>query len=540
MPSSTHTPSRSADQREQAGTRARDRYSTSLWVWVLKIVVLGVVTALCAFGAIASALASSWWMVAGFVVIGLAVLLIYLPPNRFIPAKYLTPGLIFLLIFTVGAMAYTIWVGFTNYGDGHNSSKADAVAAIQANNQARVPDSAALPAAIGEKDGKLWLLVTTDKAAGQVKAGTNDTALEVVEGAELTSLGAVKAAPGYTILPFSEISKRSKEVSELKVPVSDQVADGYYRTTTGSQAYLYQSTMTYDPAKDTFTNAEGTVFSNNGEGSFAASDGTVLNPGWRIGVGFDNFRTAFTDPAIRGPFAQVTAWTFAFAFLSVFTTFVLGLFLAITLNDTRMRGQKIYRTLMILPYAFPAFLSALVFAGLFNTDFGFINQVLLGGASIPWLTGAWWAKLAILITNLWLGFPYMFLVSTGALQSIPEDILEAATIDGASAWRTFLNIKLPLLMVPLAPLLISSFAFNFNNFTLIFLLTRGYPQFPNTTINVGQTDILISMVYKIAGLDGSARHDYGLASAFSVLIFIMVGLVSYLGFRRTKSLEDVN
>jgi len=144
----------------------------------------------------------------------------------------------------------------------------------------------------------------------------------------------------------------------------------------------------------------------------------------------------------------------------------------------------------------------------------------------------------VLIVNLWLGFPYMFLICTGALQSIPEDVNEAATVDGASPWQAFRLIKLPLLLVSVAPLLIASFAFNFNNFNVIYMLTNGGPRDTAAPIPVGFTDILISMVYKVA-FTGQNR-DYGLASAYSIIIFIVVAVISIIAFRRTKSLEEIN
>ena len=174
----------------------------------------------------------------------------------------------------------------------------------------------------------------------------------------------------------------------------------------------------------------------------------------------------------------------------------------------------------------------------FGESFGFINQVLLGGASIPWLTDPTLAKISILFVNLWLGFPYMFLVCTGALQSIPEELEEAATVDGAKPWAVFRLIKLPLLLVTVAPLLIASFAFNFNNFNLIYMLTGGGPRDPEAGVNVGATDILISMVYKVA-FTGQTR-DYGLASAFSIIIFILVAVIAVVSFKRTKALEELN
>ena len=173
-----------------------------------------------------------------------------------------------------------------------------------------------------------------------------------------------------------------------------------------------------------------------------------------------------------------------------------------------------------------------------NPQFGFVNQVLFGGADIPWLTNEWLAKFSIIFVNLWLGFPYMFLVCTGALQSIPTEIQEAATVDGARPWQVFRLIKLPLLLVSVAPLLISSFAFNFNNFNLIYMLTGGGPRDVTAGVNVGATDILISMVYKVAFV--GASRDYGLASAFSIIIFLLVALVSIISFKQTKALEELN
>jgi len=156
---------------------------------------------------------------------------------------------------------------------------------------------------------------------------------------------------------------------------------------------------------------------------------------------------------------------------------------------------------------------------------------------VPWLTDPWLAKVSVLLVNLWLGFPYMFLICTGALQAIPGDVIESARMDGAGALRILRSMTLPLLMISVAPLLISSFAFNFNNFTLIYMLTGGGPNFEGSPILVGHTDILISMVYSVA-FEGGTKQ-YGLASAVSILIFVIVGTISWIGFRRTKTLEEL-
>ncbi len=513
--------------------RAARRFSSSLLPLLVKIVILGVVDALALVLALALVAAGEWLVLGILAVATVVINVVYWVPNRFLPGKYLAPGLVFLLVFQVFVVGYSAYVGFTNYGDGHNSTKADAIAAIQANNQVRVENSPEYPAAVAVRDDRLWLLVVDQ---GTMKAGAVQTPLAPVRG-EIGTNGSPVAADGFQVLGMGDLLGRSQEITELAVPLTDDPGDGFLRTQTGRVAYLYVPAITYDAAADTMTAQDGTVYRDRGTGAYVADDGRRIEPGWVINVGFQNFARAFGEESIRGPLLKVTAWTFAFAFLSVLTTFVLGLFLAITFNDPRMRGQKIYRTIMILPYAFPAFLSGLVWSGMFNPEFGVINDVLLGGAHVDWVHNPWLARLSVLIVNLWLGFPYMFLVSTGALQSIPEELSEAARVDGATPLRTFWNIKLPLLMVPLAPLLISSFAFNFNNFALIYMLTRGGPRFGEASLDAGATDLLISLVYKVAF--GGAGRDYGLASAFAIIIFIVIGVVSYLGFRQTKALEDL-
>ncbi len=228
-------------------------------------------------------------------------------------------------------------------------------------------------------------------------------------------------------------------------------------------------------------------------------------------------------------------WNVVFSAATVLLTFLLGMALALLMNDERLKGKGIYRSLLILPYALPIYVTALVWASMFNQDFGLINT--LTGLDINWLGDGTWAKLALLTINLWLGFPYMFIVCTGALQAIPGDVKEAAAIDGASAFRTVRSVIMPLLLVAVGPLLIASFAFNFNNFGLIFLVTEGGP-FEGGQSTVGETDLLITLAYRLA--IGGANPDIGFAAAISVFIFILVALMSFLGFRQTKALEDVN
>jgi arabinogalactan oligomer/maltooligosaccharide transport system permease protein len=518
-----------------SATRIADAASGGLGVVIVKILALGAVDAIAVFGIMSLLIAGNWPLAIVGAAATIIINWIYLRRGG-LPAKYLTPGLVFLLIFQVFVIGYTGYVGFTNYGTGHNGDKDKAIQSLLSSAQTRVPDSPTFDITVLEQFGTLSLLVTDPD--GDVFVGNTDNPLTAVENAQMSG-GTAIGLDGYTALTFPQVLERQEEVFALSVQRTQESADGFVRTQDGRTGYLFESALIYDADSDTMTDVRSdTVYSDTGDGAFTSADGEQLLPGWRVDVGFDNFVRAFSTESIRGPLIGVILWTFAFALLSVASTFALGLFLAVVFNDQRMRGRKFYRILLILPYAFPAFLSALVWAGMLSESFGFVNQVLLGGASIPWLTDPWLAKVSLLLVNLWLGFPYMFLVTTGALQSIPEELTEAARVDGASAWSIMRLIKLPLLMVSVAPLLIASFAFNFNNFNLVYLLTGGGPREVGAGVNVGATDILISMVYKIA-FTGQLR-DYGLASAFSIIIFVLVATISIVSFRRTKALEDLN
>ena len=511
-------------------SHARDLSRPGFYV---KLVLMLLVNALGVYGIMAS-YGQEEWGVLVFLVVTLVVVNYVYFSKRAIPAKYLVPGLIFLIVFQIYVMVNTAYVAFTNYGDGHNDAKGPAITQIMKTADRRVGDTATYPVTVLDRDGQMAFAIVD---GDEVKVGDAENQLEVV-GDAVADGDKVTEVPGATVLPLAEIQQRQKEVLDLRVSMTDNPDDGWLRTDNAAMAYVAKSLLNYDEASDTFTNAEGKVFTADEEqGLFVAEDGSTLSPGWRVMVGADNFTRMFTDSRLSGPFFSVLIWTFAFSILSVLTTFALGLLLAVVFNDPRVKGRTFYRAMFILPYAFPGFLAALVWKGMLNQEFGFINEVLLGGTTVEWFTNGWLAKLAIIAVNLWLGFPYMFLVCTGALQSIPGELSEAGTMDGASPWRRFWSITLPLLMVSVAPLLIASFAFNFNNFSLIFMLTGGGPNYAGAPFPVGETDILISMVYAIAFESGN--RQFGLASAMSILIFVIVGFVSWLGFRQTRKLEEI-
>lgn len=250
-------------------------------------------------------------------------------------------------------------------------------------------------------------------------------------------------------------------------------------------------------------------------------------------VGLKNFGKILGSSEL-GTFLRVAVWTVCWALFSVLFSAIFGLFLAIPLNREDLAGARIYRTLFIVPWAIPAFISVLMWQGLFNTSSGAVNGVLtsIGLSAVPWLDDPNWARFSVLLVNVWLGYPFMMTICLSALQSIPKSVYEAADIDGASSWLQFKALTMPLLRASLIPVLISNFAFNFNQFTAIYLLTKGGPTVPGS--EAGATDILITYSYKLA----FDLYQYGIACAYAIIIFIVVAGVSGLNIKLTGAFDD--
>jgi arabinogalactan oligomer/maltooligosaccharide transport system permease protein len=348
----------------------------------------------------------------------------------------------------------------------------------------------------------------------------------------LNEYGVAVEAPNFTPLNDSEFANADKEFTGTRFTFDDQ----YFIALEGFEAgVVSQEVLEFLPETDQFKNLlTGAIYTDNGRGNYALADdkSAILEPGWRAPIWFENYVNIVSDPRVREPLIRVFIWTVAFAFLTVLTTFALGLLLALALNKP-IHGRRIYRSILVLPYAMPSVMSILIWGGMFNTEFGAINTLL--GTDIAWFSDPNFARVAVILVNLWLGFPYFYLISSGSLQAIPSELLEAAAIDGANPRQIFRKITLPLLLQILSPLLIASFAFNFNNFNLIFLLTGGGPRNELDGEIAGATDILISYTYKIAF--GSGTQDLGLASAISLIIFILVASISLYSLRKSKVLE---
>ena len=228
-------------------------------------------------------------------------------------------------------------------------------------------------------------------------------------------------------------------------------------------------------------------------------------------IGLKHYGRLFSEPDIFKIFGKTLAWTA----INLVFHFILGLSAALLLNN-KIKARPIYRALLILPWAMPQYISALTWRGMFNLEYGSVNLLLakIGIEPIGWFSSEFWAFLAPSITNIWLGFPFIMVIALGGLQSIPEELYEAARIDGAGAWRRFRSITLPMLKPVLTPALVLGTIWTFNNLNVIWLVTnQGMP--------ADKTHILVTYVYKAA----FTYYRYGYAAAFSVLIFLILLLI---------------
>ena len=268
----------------------------------------------------------------------------------------------------------------------------------------------------------------------------------------------------------------------------------------------------------------------------AFTDYTMFSKGDVNVVGFSNFIDIFAGP-FKDVFIPVLMWTIVFALVSTAGCFLFGLLLAIILSNKNMKESIIYKGLLIIPWALPVTVAILSWQGLLNGSYGAINTMLLNlniiKEPIGWLTDPNMARLSLILVNIWLGFPYMMNVCMGAIAAIPETYFEAAKIDGANKWKQFTKITLPSIAVTSYPLIISAFAFNFNNFNTAYLITQGGPARIGTQF-AGYTDILASTNYKLSTQFG--RYD--IASALSIIIFIIVATISYTQMKASKQFEE--
>lgn len=254
-------------------------------------------------------------------------------------------------------------------------------------------------------------------------------------------------------------------------------------------------------------------------------------------IGLDNFKEIITGD-FRNEFTAVFGWNLAFALIVTLGCFSIGLFLAILLNNPDMKETRIYRSLLIIPWALPATIAILSWQGLYNESYGGINgllKMLHLPSEIPWLSEPFWSRLAIIITTLWLGFSYMMNLSLGILQSIDPALYEAAIVDGANIWQKFRYITLPGITYASIPILITSFSYNFNQFGAAYLITLGGPPRADAQY-AGYTDILASTGFKMT----TTFFKYDVSAALSIVLFVIIGVITVINMKYTKAFEEVD
>lgn len=444
--------------------------------------------------------------------------------------RWLALGISLAILFVLYPIIYTFYIATTNTGHGHVLTKQQVINSLEREHY--VPT-----------DGQVFKWTLYQDTAGDyaiwLQGADGITSLLTIgaEGdtssvGELDENGIPLTIGDYERLERRVVVPQIDQLSKLEFGVPPETV----RITSLSAAAATQQRYIYDEQQDTITDQQSGLVYRPEKGTFVADTGQTLSVGFFVGVGLDNFNRFFSSAALRGPLATIVTWNFAYAFLSVLLSFSLGLFIAVLFDD--LPGKKLIRTLLIIPYPIPALVSILIWRNLLNPDFGaLVNlQEALFGTSTNWLTNPSATRIAILIINMWLSYPYFYIVSSGALQAIPTDMLDAAAVDGANVWQRFSKITLPLLLQIVSPLLVASFAFNFNNFNLIYIFNEGNPPIAGSPIPAGNTDILISFVYKLAF--NSAQSDYGLAAAISIVLFVFVALMTWFQFRFTRVLED--
>ena len=498
-----------------------------------KILLLSTFNALGVWAAYVLTDQKHWIALAVLLVTTLGVDYLFLGASkRALPLKFIVPAGLFMLAFQVVPIFYTIQVALSNYSTGHVISRGDAIRQIELTSLQPPENGKTYAMAPARNADGSVVLILQDQDTGATFVGTPDGLTPLPKSDVTTGALGITGATGYKIIKGAELFAMDAQLRGFKVPTT---GDSAISPQTISTAAELEPTLRYDEKRGVFVRiSDGAVFRDNGRGAFT-SGAQELEPGWKSNVGFLNFSRIIHNPLIRGPFLKIFAWTFVYAVLTVFLSFGAGLLLAIALNKSGMRFQRFYRSMVLIPWAMPGFISLLVWRGLLNDDFGVVNRLF--HVNIPWLFDANWAKVSVILVSFWLTVPYFFLVSMGALQSIPKELVEAAHVDGGGAAAIFRRITLPLVLVVTAPLLIASFAFNFNNFNNIYLLTGGGPTQTDQPI-AGSTDILISYTYKLAIATGKGS-DYALASAVSIIIFIIVATISAVSFSRSSTLENL-
>lgn len=522
----------------------------SLLMIGLRIIVLLFVAGFTSVAALVLFGDGYWELALMIVIIGVFNIVVFLRPDAE-AFRWLSPGLSLFLLFVLFPLVSTIIIAFTNYGTSNSLTKPQVIEQFE--QRRYLPEEGltyeyTMFYSEAEDKYALWL-VAEDGSTSFVALGeelpVSDDALSQVD-----DNGIPVAIGDYVSL------SRADAVRALQI-FSDDASFGVpphvvqlSRSSFGT-AVETEPRYVYEPELDALYDRQNDV-------TYVADDarGFFINPddnedripvGYRVGIGFSNFERFLTSPASRGPVLRILIWNFAFAFLSVFFAFVVGLTAALVFNGKSL-PERIVKTGLILPWAVPAVITILIWKGLLNPLDGVYANMIADIATFfghqhgvgwpPIYSNPTWARVSLLVLNTWFAFPYFMLICSGALQAIPSDLYEAAQIDGANLWQRFWSLTMPLLLLTVGPLLIGSFAVNFNSFELIYIFNEGGPPIVGATTPAGHTDLLISYVYKLSFAGGGGRQEFGYAAAITIIIFILLAGVTIYNLRFMNIWEE--
>jgi ABC-type sugar transport system permease subunit len=447
--------------------------------------------------------------------------------KSFFPFRWLSIGIVLAVLFTVYPIFYTVFLSFTNMSGGHLLTKQQAIERISSITY--TPDGGLSYSWTGYRKGSSsFMIVVTD---------SNNKSSVALPGEPLRPLAVTGDLPetlnGYTKMNMVETVQNIQALGSIEFGALPDVIS----VSSVTEASATKGRYAYNKSADTFTDVRnGTVYSPV-RGTYSTASGDALIPGFMVNVGAENYSRFLGNDGYRKPMVEIILWNIFFALASVFISFALGLLIALAFED--LPGKRIIRSLLIIPYPIPVLVSIMVWRALLNEPMGLVTNLLttVFGISPHFFTDASWARGALILINVYLSYPYFYILSSGALKSIPGELFEAARIDGAGTFVILKSITLPMVFRILGPLLIASFSFNFNNFTLIWGFNAGLPAMADTIVPMGHTDLLISFIYRL-GFSTANAADYGFAAAITVMLFVFVSLMVFFQTLNSRAMKE--
>lgn len=522
-------------KKDPSGRSTITVISIGLRILVLLVAVaFGSVSALTLYG-------DGYWQLATMmVIITVFVAVVFIHPKTE-ALRWLSPGLSLFLVFVLFPLISTVVFAFTNYGTTNSLTKQQVIRQFE--QRTYLPEGGVTYEFTmfydeANDSHALWL-VAEDGTTRFVRKG-EDIEISNDDIGEVDASGVPLAIGDYLALSRGDAARVlvqfGDETSFGTPPDGVQLSRSRFGIATElEQRYVYDAEL--NALVDHQNNIN--YVADESRGFFVNEndpDDRIL-VGYQVFIGFGNFERFMTSPALRGPIVSILVWNFSFAILSVFFAFSVGLIAALAFNGTSFTERTV-KTILILPWAVPQVITILIWNGLLNPLDGVYAKLIADIASFfghqhtvgwpPIYSDPTWSRIALLVLNTWFAYPYFMLICSGALQAIPSDLYEAAQIDGANVWQRFWSMTMPLLLLTVGPLIIGSFAVNFNSFQVIYLFNGGGPPIAGASTPVGHTDLLISYVYKLSFGGGGGQQQFGYAAAITIIIFLLLfGITAY-------------